>query len=185
MTLQFSTAVRNAELDSIETTIGTSPSLIFFDGAMPVDCATADAGTTLATLTLPSDWMNAASGGQKTLNGTWSGTASAAGMARYWRMKTSGGTCSMQGPAAMDWPASSPVYLNQQVLNNGNVYKCITAGTTASSGGPSGTGTDITDGTAHWAYVDVSTGAIVLTNDNIANGQSISITTFTLTAGNS
>lgn len=32
------------------------------------------------------------------------------------------------------------------------VYRCITAGTTASSGGPTGTGADITDGTVHWAW---------------------------------
>lgn len=39
------------------------------------------------------------------------------------------------------------------VTNGGRAYICITAGTSASSGGPTGTGTDITDGTAHWYYL--------------------------------
>jgi hypothetical protein len=39
--------------------------------------------------------------------------------------------------------------------DTGKVYECITAGNSAaaSATGPSGTGSDITDGTAHWKYV--------------------------------
>ncbi len=39
------------------------------------------------------------------------------------------------------------------VINEGRVYRCITSGTTAASGGPSSTSADITDGSAHWAYL--------------------------------
>ncbi|MGI4876648.1 MAG: hypothetical protein ACRYG4_04110 [Janthinobacterium lividum] len=39
-----------------------------------------------------------------------------------------------------------------ELTTGGNVYHCITAGTTASSGGPTGTGSDITDGSVHWAW---------------------------------
>jgi hypothetical protein len=44
---------------------------------------------------------------------------------------------------------------NTVVWGGGNVYQCITAGTSASasSGGPQGTGSDITDGGAHWKYL--------------------------------
>jgi hypothetical protein len=35
---------------------------------------------------------------------------------------------------------------------SGKLYRCTTAGTSASSGGPTGTGTSITDGTAVWEY---------------------------------
>ncbi len=45
MALQYSTSVRNARLDAIETAIGTSAILKIFDGTKPSDCATADAGT--------------------------------------------------------------------------------------------------------------------------------------------
>ena len=37
--------------------------------------------------------------------------------------------------------------------DGGRTYVCITAGTSAGSGGPTGTGTDITDGTVHWRYL--------------------------------
>lgn len=97
MALQMSVAVRNAKLDAIETAIGTAPTLIFYTGAQPADCATADSGTVLATMALPSDWMAAASGGVKALSGTWQDpTADATGTLGYWRIKQSS-TCHMQG----------------------------------------------------------------------------------------
>ena len=74
MSLQYSVGVRNAKLDQVQTTIGTSPKLELFTGSPPANCATADSGTKLITITLPSNWMNAASAGSKTLLGAWSGT---------------------------------------------------------------------------------------------------------------
>jgi hypothetical protein len=57
------------------------------------------------------------------------------------------------------WGASTAFALNKWVAVNGNYYKCITAGTSAGSGGPTGTGADITDGTVHWQYMSsVATG---------------------------
>jgi len=53
------------------------------------------------------------------------------------------------------WAASTAYALNDNVGNDTSpikIYKCITAGTSAGSGGPTGTGSDITDGGAHWAY---------------------------------
>lgn len=61
MALQYSTAVRNARLDVVESTIGTSAVLKIRTGAEPANCGTADSGTVLASCTLPSDWMAAAS----------------------------------------------------------------------------------------------------------------------------
>jgi hypothetical protein len=61
MSIQLSTTVRNARLDQIETTVGTSAIMKLRTGAQPADCGTADAGTVCATLNLPSDWMAAAS----------------------------------------------------------------------------------------------------------------------------
>jgi len=133
MAFQFSTTVRNAELDQIETTISTSPILKIFSGAEPANCAAADPSGTLVTMTLPSDWMNNASGGIKTLLGTWSANASATGTAASFRIYDSGGvTCHIQG----------------------NV--------TATGGG----------------------GDMTLDNTSIASGQQVTVTTFTLTAGN-
>lgn len=95
---QFSVAVRNARLDAIETTIGASPKLRILTGAKPANCAAAQTGTLLAEITCPSDWLNAASGGSKTLAGSWSVAASASGVAGHYRIVDStGATCHEQG----------------------------------------------------------------------------------------
>lgn len=73
MAQQFSVAVRNARLEAIESTIGAAPKLRFYSGAQPASCAAARAGTLLAELTLPSDWMAQAASGAKAFAGTWSG----------------------------------------------------------------------------------------------------------------
>lgn len=99
MAFQFSTTARNAALDAIETAIGTSAVLKIRTGSAPADCATADSGTVLATLNLPSDWLAAASGGSKSKSGTWEDTsADAAGTAGHFRIYASDGTTvHMQG----------------------------------------------------------------------------------------
>lgn len=99
MTVQMSAAVRNAKLDAIETAVGTSAVLKIRTGAAPANCATADSGTVLATLNLPSDWMAAASGGAKAKSGTWEdASADNAGTAAHFRLYASDGTtCHMQG----------------------------------------------------------------------------------------
>jgi hypothetical protein len=131
MAFQFSTSSRNAALDSIETAIGATPTLEIRSGAAPADCATADSGTVLATIALPSDWLAAASNGSKALSGTWQdASADAAGTAGHFRIKQSA-TCHIQGSVTI-----------------------------------TGAGGDMT-----------------LDNTNIATGQQITITAFTLTAG--
>ena len=97
MAIQFSTTVRNARLDQIETSIGTAPTLEIRTGSPPANCSSADTGTVVATLTLPSDWMGAASLGAKSLSGTWQDlSADATGTAGHFRIKA-GATCHIQG----------------------------------------------------------------------------------------
>lgn len=134
MSLQLSVAVRNARLDSIETTIGTSAIMKICVGSVPANCAAADASQVLATINLPSDWMAAASGGVKQLSGTWTdASADSAGTAGHFRIYDNGGTtCHVQGTVTM-----------------------------------TGGGGDLT-----------------LDNTNIAAGQNVTITGFTLTDGN-
>lgn len=99
MAIQHSVAVRNARLDAFETAIGTAPIMRIRSGAPPANCGAADAGTVLATLTLPSDWMAAASAGTKAMSGTWQDlSADAAGTAGHYRIYDSTGTtCHEQG----------------------------------------------------------------------------------------
>lgn len=99
MSLQMSVAVRNARLNAIEATVGTAAILKIFSGSMPANCATADSGTVLSTVDLPSDYMADAASGSKAKSGTWQDTsADASGTAGYFRMYASdGSTCGMQG----------------------------------------------------------------------------------------
>lgn len=99
MSLQFNTTWRNQMLDLVESLAGAAAKFCIMSGAPPVNCAAAETGTRLATMTLPSDWMNNASAGQKTLLGTWEDTsADASGTAGYFRIYDSAGTtCWVQG----------------------------------------------------------------------------------------
>jgi hypothetical protein len=104
MAIQFNAACRNARLDAIETYGSTSCNLTVYTGAQPADCATANSGTALVSINLPSDWMAAASSGSKAKNGTWSASAGAGSGATpgHFRIYNSqatkdGTTCFIQG----------------------------------------------------------------------------------------
>jgi hypothetical protein len=99
MAIQLSITVRNARLDAIETAIGTAAMLRIRTGTAPGACATADSGSVLVTMNLPSDWMAAASAGAKAKSGTWQdASADAAGTAGHFRIyDTAGTTCHLQG----------------------------------------------------------------------------------------
>ncbi len=134
MALQYSVALRNAKLDQVETTIGVSAILKIKSGAAPADCATADAGTVLATINLPSDWMAAAAAGAKAKLGTWQDTsADATGTAAHFRLYASNGTtCHAQGTVTAtggggdmtvdntSFVAAQSVTINTFTLTSGN-----------------------------------------------------------------
>jgi len=134
MSIQLAVATRNARLDAIEVEIGTAAILKLRTGAAPANCAAADSGTVLCSITLPSDYMAAAGSGSKAKAGTWSGTASGGGgTIAHFRIYDSGGsTCHLQGTV------------------------------TITSGG----------------------GDMELDNNVVADGQTVTITTFTLTDAN-
>lgn len=92
MPKQFSDTVRNNMADSYETSVGTAPILQIRSGAAPANCAAADTGTLLVSMTLPSDYLSNAASGLKSLLGTWQANASAAGTAGHYRIKNSAGT---------------------------------------------------------------------------------------------
>ena len=133
MAFQLSVDARNATLQAIETEVGVNPILTISSGTVPADCAQANTGTVLATMVLPTDWLNDPAGGSITLSGTWQDlSADASGTAGYFRLHNNDGSvCHMQGT--------------------------ITA---------TGNGGDMQ-----------------LDNTNIATGQQINITAFSITAG--
>lgn len=92
MALQLSTALRNAQGNAVEATVGTSPQLELRSGAPPANCAAADTGTLLVEMLLPSDWIGAFAAGAGAKAGTWSGAGVAAGSIAHFRIKDSAGT---------------------------------------------------------------------------------------------
>ena len=131
MAISFTTALRNTLLDTIESTAGTAAKLRIYSGSAPADANAAVTGTLLVEMTLPSDWLAAASGGTKVLAGSWSVAATTTGTAGYFRL-----------------------------LNNA-------ANTTYMQGNVGTSGSDLN-----------------LSSTSITSGDTVSITGFTLTAGN-
>jgi hypothetical protein len=198
MTIQDSVTVRNAMADSRETTVGTSPILQLRTGSPPADCATADSGTLLVAMNLPSDWLTAAAAGLKSKAGTWSGTGAAAGTVGHFRIKnTAGSVTHQQGTAG----AAVPLTTSAATAANGNVLTFtattgvavgmnvsgtgIVAGTTVAAF----TGTTVTLSQTSTAGVAISTAItfapdMVLDNAVIAVSQTVSVGTFDLTRSN-
>ena len=102
MALKYSVSLRNAKLDVIETHVNTENSptggngavIRIKDGTVPATAETNDSTghTTGATLTLPADWMAAASAGAKAKSGTWEdSSADATATVTYFRVYDSDG----------------------------------------------------------------------------------------------
>lgn len=57
------------------------------------------------------------------------------------------------------WAITTAYVIGDRRTNAARAYVCITAGTSAGSGGPTTTADDITDNGAHWRYIGEGTGA--------------------------
>ena len=136
MSFQFSPAARNAALEAIEGAIGTGPKLQIRSGTLPADTSESDAGDLLVEIDLPSDWLETAADGVKTIKGIWTGTGTAA---------AGGGTNAG----------------HFRIKNNAGSTTHVQGTITITGGG----------------------GDMELDNPNIAQNQSVTVTTFTLTAG--
>lgn len=126
MALQYSSLLRNNQVNQLQQTVGGSGTLKVFSGPVPASCSTADPTGPLVTIALPTTFLTAASG-TTALSGSWSATASASGTAASWRIYDSSNNCHMQGNVTSD---------------------------------------------------------LILNNTNIANGQTVTVTSFAVTAGN-
>jgi len=77
------------------------------------------------------------------------------------------------------WQPGAAVMAGQYAVSNGNTYVCQTAGTTAASGGPSGTGTNIADGTAVWTFNNAGSTDIVISTTTLNTGVPLNVTSLT------
>jgi hypothetical protein len=123
MAIKMSVAVRNARLDAVETAIGATAVLKIRSGAVPTNIADSDAGTVLATLTLPADWMAAAASGQKSLAGSWTDTsADSTGTAGHFRLYASNGTTQhIQGTVTATGGGGDMTLNNTSITSAGTV----------------------------------------------------------------
>ena len=108
MTVQYSAALNNDQLDEIEVHIGTNASLLIYTGLPPATADLAPSGTLLVAINLPADWLAAAASQEKAKAGTWSGTASGTGTAGHFRICNGSPTdvCQIQGN--VDLTSASP-----------------------------------------------------------------------------
>jgi hypothetical protein len=132
MAIQLSTAVRDARQNAIETAVGTSAVIKIRTGAPPANCAAADSGSVLATISLQSDWAAASASGTKAFQGTMSdASADASGTAAHFRLYASDGTtCHMQGTvgtsgadlnlSSVSITAGDPVTITSFTTTDGN-----------------------------------------------------------------
>ena len=125
MAFQLGAVARSTMLDGFESAAGTTAKLLLRSGSVPANCGTADAGTLLATLTLPSDWMQAGSAGAKLKSAAaWTGTVAVAGTAAHFRVWDNGlAVCHAQGTVGL---GSGDLSLDNNVLGVGQT---ITIGT--------------------------------------------------------
>ncbi len=92
MAIQLKETTRDGRLDKIDTDVGTTGLLEIWTGTQPANCAATDSGSLLCTITLPNPAFASAGSGAMAKSGTWSGTASAAGTAGHFRVKSTSGT---------------------------------------------------------------------------------------------
>lgn len=203
MTISNSATLANAKLDQEETTIGTSPLLRLYNGTMPATADTALAGNTLLGVgTLPSDWMGNAAAKVKAKAGTWTVTGQAAAGAgtasTFFRIYDNAGTnCHKQGT----FGATVAIATNALTAANGNVLNFAATTGVAVGQGVSGTGIPVnatviaftgttvtmsvssTAGVANAASITFGADCTV-DNNSIAVGQTLTVNTFAITAGN-
>lgn len=186
MTVQLSTAVRDAMNEAYEATVngqtlsagtgaggsltGTAaaPRLRLLTGAMPATPGDAQTGTLVAEINLPADWAAASAAGVKNQAGTWQVAAASSGTVGYYRIVNNAGTvCHEQGLV------SQQVQLNTSALTavNGNVLTF--AATTGVVVGMNVVGTGIPANATAVAVTGTSVTLSHTSTAGVANGAAI------------
>lgn len=116
--------------------------------------------------------------------------ADATGKATVARVRTSANadvittlTVGLNSTAAPAWAISTVYTAGQYRTNGANIYKCVTGGTSAASGGPTGTGTAIADGTVTWDFYCIAGAEILMDSLEITIGQTVTINSAVFTHG--
>jgi hypothetical protein len=92
MAIQYSLTHRTNAMTQLNTDIGANAVIKIFQGTMPTNCGTADAGTTLVTFAGNAGGFGTVGSQVLTASAVASVTASAAGTAQYFRIYPSAAT---------------------------------------------------------------------------------------------
>jgi hypothetical protein len=116
-----------------------------------------------------------------TANALTAAIAPATGRPTFCRIiESDGTTVVVQLRAALVWLASTAFSVGDRVSNGANTYVATTAGTSAASGGPTGTGTGIADGSVVWAFEGINE-AVLAGASQIISGANVSMSSVTYT----
>jgi hypothetical protein len=208
MSLQLSSNVRNDQATAFSTrlyTSGTTPTMLIYNGTEPANCGTALSGNTiLASGTLASTGAAQFSESSGVLslasNITLTGQSGAGTgtTGTFYRMLDSAGTCHAQGnvgtSCSFTGSISGTVLTVSAVTSGAITNGSALAGTTIASGstitsfgtGTGGTGTyNVSISQTVSSEAMTSTPDLVLPSSSIANTETITVSTFTITMGNS
>lgn len=90
-------------------------------------------------------------------------------------------TVGLNSTVAPAWAGTTAYTAGQFVTNGANQYKCTTGGTSAGSGGPTGTGTGITDNTVTWDYYSPAGADVQMDNLEINATQTVTVSSAAFT----
>lgn len=178
MSVIYTTAVKNARMDAVADAID------FHTGPGTLQLGTSGMATVLADIVLNDPCASGASGGVLTFSGFPKSdtNANATGKALSARIRDNNGgdvvtglDVGLNSTAAPAWAASTAYTAGVYRTNGANQYKCITGGTSASSGGPTGTGTGITDGTVTWDWYAKANADLQLDSLELTAGQTFTV----------
>lgn len=120
--MNFSEEVRNARCDAIAPAIGVgNPILRIRTGPVPPSAESPDAGTVLAVMTLPDNWLADASDGSVAKSGLWQVIAAeATGTPGHFRIYDSAGSfCHIQGTVGTNPPGGYDMIVSTATITVG------------------------------------------------------------------
>lgn len=169
MAANYVTSLKTARMTAVRDAINS--------GA--IEIGTAGMAVVLASIALNAT-SGTVSGAVLTLSGfPKTATASNGGRAAAARIRNSSAADQVTGLTvgitASAWAASTAYAVGNLRSNGANVYRATAAGTSAASGGPTGTGATITDGSVTWEYLALASGDITIDAVDITAGQTISV----------
>jgi hypothetical protein len=172
MDITYSAAAKTARMAAVIGLIdaGAGPGVL--------EIGTSGMASVLATLPL-ADPCGTAAAGVLTFDmdpAIEDAAADASGKPGGFRLKDSDGTTVVTGVAAGPWLPTAAYVAGEYATNDGGkLYRCTAPGTSAGSGGPTGTTGSISDGTVTWEWVKSSGWGMALDSALITKDQKVTL----------